>query len=88
MGHTSPECLETFDRKLNEPTHSPVSVDIEEEAIGSVISQRNYEIEQSKLIENTEAMVGMPVSRPSSRMASISSPDSEITGSTQGEWFF
>lgn len=67
LGHTSPECLESFDRKLNEPAVPPISTEIEQEAIASVINQRNIEMEESKLIQNSESMQGPPIFRPHSR---------------------
>lgn len=81
MSHTSPECLENCDRKLNEPTQPPIAFDFEQEAIASVISQRNCELEQNRLNQYTDAMLGQPVSRPNSRAASIVSPESECATS-------
>lgn len=77
MSYTSPECLENCDRKLNEPTSPPISFDFEQEAIGSVINQRNCELEQNRLMQNTDAMLGQPVSRPNSRAAGVVSPELE-----------
>lgn len=74
MGHTSPECLENFDRKLNEPASLPLSTETEQEAIGSVINQRNLEIEENKAMQFTDAMLGQPMSRSSSRSEGASSP--------------
>lgn len=67
LGHTSPECLENFSRKLNEPAAAPMSVDLENEAIASVISQRNMELEESRLSQQMDSMMGQITSRPSSR---------------------
>lgn len=79
MGHTSPECLENFDRKLNEPAATLLSTDIEQEAIASVINQRNLEIEENKALQFTDAMLGQPMSRPSSRSEGASSPGYDNT---------
>ncbi|KAI4469242.1 tuberin [Holotrichia oblita] len=73
LGHTSPECLESFDRKLNEPSQSPISYDLEQEAIGSVISERNMEVEYNRQSQFLEGMVAHPVVRPDSRLSSTSS---------------
>ncbi|KRT80608.1 hypothetical protein AMK59_5863, partial [Oryctes borbonicus] len=73
LGHTSPECLESFDRKLNEPSLSPVSYDLEQEAIASVISERNMEVEYNRQSQFLEGMMAQPVLRPSSRLSSSSS---------------
>ncbi|KAG5874291.1 hypothetical protein JTB14_005721 [Gonioctena quinquepunctata] len=67
LGHTSPECLENVNRKLNEPAFPPMSVDLENETIASVISQRNVEVEESRLSQHIDSMLGQPVERPSSR---------------------
>lgn len=67
LGHTSPECLESFDRKLNEPTPPPISADFEQEAIGSVISERNMELDQSRMMQHLDGMLARPASRPHSR---------------------
>ncbi|XP_060517842.1 probable Rho GTPase-activating protein CG5521 isoform X2 [Cylas formicarius] len=63
LGYTSPECLECSDRKLNEPACSPVSVDIEQEAIATVISQRNVEAEEVRLIQHVPLVSGQPLIR-------------------------
>ncbi|CAG9813221.1 unnamed protein product [Phaedon cochleariae] len=68
LGHTSPECLENFNHKLNEPAASPMSVDLENEAIASVISQRNTEVEESRLSQYADAMLGQSIDRPTSRI--------------------
>ncbi|KAK9694345.1 Rap/ran-GAP [Popillia japonica] len=73
LGHTSPECLESFDRKLNEPSQSPISYDLEQEAIGSVISERNMEVEYNRQSQFLEGMVAHPVVRPDSRLSATSS---------------
>ncbi|KAB0803388.1 hypothetical protein PPYR_00358 [Photinus pyralis] len=64
LGYTSPECLESFDHKLNEPSNSPISSELEQEAIADVISQRNVELEQSRITQFSEVMMGQPVLRP------------------------
>lgn len=46
---------------------SPLDTDLEAEAIGSVISERNIEIEQSRSMQNSNAMLGHPACRPESR---------------------
>lgn len=74
LGHTSPECLETFDRKLNEPALPPLSIEIEQEAIASVINQRNLEVEENRVMQFADSMLGQPISRPSSRTEGASSP--------------
>lgn len=84
LSYTSPECLENGDRKLNEPTPPPISFDFEQEAIGSVISQRNCEFEQNRLMQNTDAMLGLPVSRPNSRAGNLNSPEAEHSQQQQG----
>lgn len=82
MGHTSSECLENPLSKLNEPSEPPVSMELEQEAIASVINQRNLEMEEYRLSSHMESMVGQPVSRPD-RSASSSV---EITSLQQGEY--
>ncbi|XP_050506318.1 ral GTPase-activating protein subunit alpha-1 isoform X2 [Diabrotica virgifera virgifera] len=67
LGYTSPECLENFNQKLNEPAAPPMSTDIENEAIASVISQRNLELEDSRFSQQIDSMLGQPVERPNSR---------------------
>lgn len=67
LGHTSPECLETFDRKLNEPAMPPISLELEAEAIGSVISERNMELDQGKMALNYEAMSAQAAARPKNK---------------------
>ncbi|KAJ8941366.1 hypothetical protein NQ314_010429 [Rhamnusium bicolor] len=67
LGHTSPECLESPSRKLNEPATPPMSMELEQEAIGSVISQRNVEVEENRLTQHLESMLGLPTTRPNSR---------------------
>ncbi|XP_022909230.2 probable Rho GTPase-activating protein CG5521 isoform X1 [Onthophagus taurus] len=78
LGHTSPECLESFDKKLNEPALSPVSIEIEQEAIASVISQRNSEIDHNKTNQHQDGMIAQPASRPNSRC----SPQGDTTSTT------
>lgn len=72
MGHTSPECLENFDRKLNEPARPPMSVDLENEAIASVISQRNIELDEIRLSQQIVSMAGQTITRPTSRRSTES----------------
>lgn len=67
LGHTSPECLENFDRKLNEPAPPPMSVDLENEAIASVISHRNIEVEESRFSQHMDFVSGQQIIRPTSR---------------------
>ncbi|XP_018324376.1 probable Rho GTPase-activating protein CG5521 isoform X2 [Agrilus planipennis] len=58
LGYTSPECLENAEQKLNEPDLPPLSIDIEQEAIASVISQRNTEQDHFKSTQNFEIISG------------------------------
>lgn len=44
-----------------------MSIDLENEAIASVISQRNMELEESRLTQQMDSMMGQITSRPSSR---------------------
>lgn len=67
LGHTSPECLENYNRKLNEPAPPPMSVDLENEAVASVISQRNIEVKESRLSQQMNSMSGQTIVRPTSR---------------------
>lgn len=67
MGHTSPECLENFDRKLNEPAPPPMSVELENEAMALVISQRNIEVEENRLSQQNDLVSGQKIIRPTSR---------------------
>lgn len=83
MGHTSPECLENFDHKLNEPSTCPISSDLEQEAIGVVINQRNGELEQNKLTQISDVMVGQAISRPNNFGTQNRCPY-EITSIQQG----
>ncbi|KAJ8925866.1 hypothetical protein NQ315_009718 [Exocentrus adspersus] len=76
LGHTSPECLESLSRKLNEPATPPMSIELEQEAIASVISQRNTEVEENRLMQHLDSMLGLPSTRPSSR-AEANSPSLE-----------
>ncbi|XP_017775856.1 PREDICTED: ral GTPase-activating protein subunit alpha-1 isoform X1 [Nicrophorus vespilloides] len=79
LGHTSPECLESADRKLNEAAPSPISRECEAEAIASVISQSNLELDAIRYAQSVDAMYDQPASRPSSRISgSISSSDFNI----------
>ncbi|KAK4884388.1 hypothetical protein RN001_000659 [Aquatica leii] len=82
LGYTSPECLENFDHKLNEPSNSLISSDLEQEAIGGVISQRNLELEQSRITQFAEAMTGQPAVRPN-RLNLCSKKGYEITSLQQ-----
>ncbi|XP_008195928.1 probable Rho GTPase-activating protein CG5521 isoform X1 [Tribolium castaneum] len=86
LGHTSPECLENFDRKLNEPALPPLSIEIEQEAIASVINQRNLEVEENRVMQFADSMLGQPISRPNSRNEGASSPgyDSSIQQVSSG----
>ncbi|XP_074027407.1 probable Rho GTPase-activating protein CG5521 isoform X2 [Leptinotarsa decemlineata] len=79
LGHTSPECLENVNRKLNEPAFPPMSVELENEAIASVISQRNLEVEESRLSQHVDSMLGQPIERPSCRTEGRSSSCSSPT---------
>lgn len=76
--------MENCDRKLNEPAMSPVMKELEEEAIASVISQRNCESDHSKLI-HAEVMVGQPVLRPAKSSVSLNSANDTV--SQQGAKF-
>ncbi|CAH1981298.1 unnamed protein product [Acanthoscelides obtectus] len=67
IGHTSSECLENISRKLNEPAPAPMSGDLENEAIASVISQRNIESEENRLAYQTDQIPVKPATRPCSR---------------------
>ncbi|KAF5297114.1 hypothetical protein FQA39_LY02694 [Lamprigera yunnana] len=82
LGHTSPECLENFDHKLNEPSASLISTDLEQEAIAGVISQRNVELEQSRVTQFSEVMMGQSVIRPN-RQSVSSKKGYEITSVQQ-----
>ncbi|XP_019874544.2 probable Rho GTPase-activating protein CG5521 isoform X2 [Aethina tumida] len=67
LGHTSPECLEDVSRRLNEPAAPPMSFELESEAIQSVISQRNAELEENRCLQTSDSMPTQPLSRPNSR---------------------
>ncbi|XP_045468586.1 ral GTPase-activating protein subunit alpha-1 isoform X2 [Harmonia axyridis] len=82
LGHTSSECLENPHRKLNEPSEPPITIELEQEAIASVINQRNVEMEEYRLTSHLECMVGQPVVRPDSKSASTNS-SVEITSLQQ-----
>lgn len=47
-----------------------MSTDLENEAIASVISQRNLEFEENRHSQLVNSMLGQPVDRPSSRSES------------------
>ncbi|CAH0550342.1 unnamed protein product [Brassicogethes aeneus] len=83
LGHASPECLEDVGRKLNEPASPPVSTDLESEAIQSVISQRNVEVEESRCAQNADGMLAQAISRPKSRAESERRDSSLETVSSQ-----
>ncbi|CAG9861658.1 unnamed protein product [Phyllotreta striolata] len=68
LGHTSPECLENVNQKLNEPAAPPMSDDLENEAIASVISQRSVEFEESRRWQQFEPVLRQTVEKPSSRL--------------------
>lgn len=68
IGYTSPECLEHPNCKLNEPGNPPVSLDLEQEAIASVISQQNMEVDQYKIMKYMVSMVGKPLTGPSNEI--------------------
>lgn len=59
-------------------------MDLEAEAIGSVISERNIELEQARLTHNLDGMLGQPASRPSSRTGGATSPAFEAATIQQG----
>lgn len=70
LGHTSPECLESSDSHLNEPAATPINDELEQEAIGAVLSQRNSESEYMMYVRNTPSMIGhhsMPPEAPVQR---------------------
>lgn len=83
LGHTSPECLDHCERRLNEPTQplaGCAAATLEAEAIASVISERHLEVEQIvpqlhqqqqpqqyQMQQRADAMVSQPASRPHSR---------------------
>ncbi|KAL3287319.1 hypothetical protein HHI36_001794 [Cryptolaemus montrouzieri] len=67
IGYTSSECLESSKNKLNEPAESPISLEVEQEAIASVINQRNAEIEEYRMTQHLDAMVGQLVVRPDNK---------------------
>ncbi|KAK9884222.1 hypothetical protein WA026_005171 [Henosepilachna vigintioctopunctata] len=75
LGHTSSECLENPHKKLNEPAESPVSQDIEQEAIASVISQRLAEIDEYRMSQQLDATVGHPIVRPDASNSNLNSVD-------------
>lgn len=85
LGHTSPECLENLNRKLNEPAAPPMSVDLENEAIASVISQRNTELDESRLSQQIDSMSGQRITRPTSRN-STKSATCDTLSSHQGNY--
>lgn len=87
LGHTSPECLENFNRKLNEPAPPPMSLDLENEAIACVISQRNMEIEESKLSQQMDSMSGQVIVRPT-RGNPLKTPSSDSQFSNEGMYIF
>ena len=58
--------MQNFDCKLNDPSTPPISSDLEQEAIGSVISERNVELEQSRQAQGFGGMLARPASRPHS----------------------
>lgn len=87
LGHTSPECLENLNRKLNEPAVPPMSVDLENEAIASVISQRNIELDESTLSQQIESMSGQRITRPTSRNSAKSTTCDNLP-SNQGKNLF
>lgn len=90
IGHSSPECLETFDRKLNEPSAPPIFMELETEAIGSVINERNLELDQLKQCQRMDGILGRPATRPSSRAsvnASIFEGNSSDSGNFHGTNF-
>ncbi|KAJ8941931.1 hypothetical protein NQ318_013264 [Aromia moschata] len=82
LGHTSPECLESLSRKLNEPAAPPMSMELEQEAIASVISQRNVEVDENRSTQHLDSMLGLPTTRPNSR-SEAKSPCFDSTSSPQ-----
>ncbi|XP_050302652.1 probable Rho GTPase-activating protein CG5521 isoform X3 [Anthonomus grandis grandis] len=88
LGHTSPECLECPNIKLNEPGAPPLYLELEQEVIASVISQKNVEIEESRITQHSCFMMGKPVRRPMRRQrrrrSSISSIDSTLNTDSFG----
>uniref|UniRef100_A0AAR5Q6P9 Rap-GAP domain-containing protein n=1 Tax=Dendroctonus ponderosae TaxID=77166 RepID=A0AAR5Q6P9_DENPD len=79
LGHTSPECLESPNIKLNEPAAPPLFLELEQEVIASVISQRNVEIEEARLVQHSSYMLGTPARKPRRRAARRSCSSLEST---------
>lgn len=59
-----------------------MSIELEQEAIASVISQRNVEVEENRLVQHLDSMLGLPTTRPNSR-AEAKSPSFEPPNSQQ-----
>lgn len=78
LGHTSPECLEDPNRKLNVPALAPIPLDLEQEAIATVISQRNIELEENRYVQHMDSMLSQPIARPNSRAESNQSLEGEL----------
>ncbi|CAG9764824.1 unnamed protein product [Ceutorhynchus assimilis] len=87
LGHTSPECLESPNVKLNEPAIPPLFLELEQEIIASVICQRNVEVEEARLVQHSCSMLGKPVRKPcrrNSRKLSTSSEHMSVHQSSFG----
>ncbi|XP_066154941.1 probable Rho GTPase-activating protein CG5521 isoform X2 [Euwallacea fornicatus] len=82
LGYTSPECLESPNIKLNEPGPPPLFLELEQDVIGSVINQRNVEIEEALLLQQSNFALGKPVRKPRNtsdrRCSSASGTDREL----------
>lgn len=67
VGYTSAECLENVERRLNEPSQSPITIEHEQEAIANVINERNVETEQTRTEQYRETTVSHTERRPTNR---------------------
>ncbi|XP_076268274.1 putative Rho GTPase-activating protein CG5521 isoform X2 [Rhynchophorus ferrugineus] len=67
LGHTSPECLEFPNIKLNEPAAPPICAVLEQEVIASIVSQKNVEVEEARVVQHSSSMMGKPVIKPVSK---------------------
>lgn len=64
LGYTSPEVLEHSDIQLNEPASSPCSDELEQEAIATVIGERNSESEYLTYVRNSSSVIGQHTMHP------------------------
>ncbi|XP_030754501.1 probable Rho GTPase-activating protein CG5521 [Sitophilus oryzae] len=86
LGHTSPECLEFPNIKLNEPASPPIFVEVEQEIIASIVSQRNVEVEEARLMQQSNSMLGKPIINPNSVPSRKNSTQSESSSLKQGSF--